>query len=361
MAKPNMMYAFDHIPVLNSSTGGNVPVYAADYPFTYVASTQQPFGGGGSFSDTDGIWLQSAAASQFISPNTYTAVGMWRAPVSALWDSTKPRSYQGCHFKLGGTAPTNPTQVPILSFYQGVTQYPLCAFADFAWVVGQMYFVEVMLDRVANTRTVWVDGNMVVNAAVLASTTYQGTDLFAWGTTAAQAGGGANYSYSFKDIYVMDDVVGAGATGRLGPIISKPITIASASGAGWTPSTGTITSALNTAVNTTTPSTPNVATATDGTPLAATLATTADAGAVVQGVLLFASGSKNPATGTMLRTTIQDQAQPPNSVTLNPISFPATTFQYGKVLGFMPSAPDGSSWNAAKIAALQASVVASAT
>lgn len=361
MAKPNMMYAFDHIPVLSNTTGGNMAAYAADYPFTFTANGQQPFGGGGTYSDSDGVWMQSASAAQFIGSAYVLAMGTWRLPASAIWTSTQPRSYVGFHFKISGNLPPVPSATGILGYYQGATLIPLVAYADFAWTVGQMYYVEVMLDRTTNARTVWVDGNMAINAAALASTSYAGTDQLSFCNTYAISGQSVTSGFNYKDIYGMDDVIGAGATGRLGPITSKPITIANATGNGWTPSTGSISSALNTAINTTTPSTPNVVTAIDGTPLAATLQSTADAGAVIQGVLLIAAGSKNPATGTMLRSTLSDQAQPPNVVTLNAVPLPASTFVYGKVMGFLPSAPDGSSWNAAKIAALNASIVASAT
>jgi hypothetical protein len=82
----------------------------------------------------------------------------------------------------------------------------------------------------------------------------------------------------------------------------------------------------------------------------------------VQGVLLVTSGQRNAATGTILRTTVADQATPtPNQATLNPQQFPAGSFTYGRTLAFLPNALDGSTWNAAKINQLTLSSIASAT
>ena len=126
-------------------------------------------------------------------------------------------------------------------------------------------------------------------------------------------------------------------------------------------SSASISQQLNTAINTSTPSIPNVSMATDGTPLSAAFSTTADAGSTIQGVLLLASGSRNAGTSTTNRLTLQDQAQPPNQQLMGPFQFPAGAYQYGKVLGFLPNALDGSTWSPAKIAALAASLTSLAS
>jgi hypothetical protein len=119
---------------------------------------------------------------------------------------------------------------------------------------------------------------------------------------------------------------------------------------------------LNTAINTTTPSTPNVSYAVDGTPLVTPLTTTADPSSVVNGVLLLASGTRNAGTSTVLRGTLSDQATPtPNQAALTGMLFAAGAFQYGRTMGFLPNALDGSNWSASKINALTLSSVASPT
>lgn len=366
MSNANMMFAFDHVPALTNSTGGNLAVYASDFPFTFSLNPNNT-GTAGTASDTNGMWLQNAAqgyvAGQF--SNGFTDLGSIRSLVSRIWDSTKARSYVGFRFKVT-QATSNPSALTgILGYLQGSTFTPLVAWADFSWVLGQVYYIEVMIDRTVNTRTVWVDGAQVVNATTIATTSYAGTDSLAWGIPNSYVvGGGANYPYQFwyKDIYVKDDVIGTGATGRLGPLIAKPISAATATGSSWVPSTGTIASALNTAINTSTPSTPNVAMATDGTPLSLTLQSTVDPSALVQGVLLLSAGSKAAGTSTTLRATLQDQATPtPNQQALSPMVFPSVSFGYGKSLGFLPNALDGGAWTAAKIAALTATLTATST
>jgi hypothetical protein len=348
MSKAKMMYAFDHIPIGGSTSGGNVPTYS-DFPFTFVGANGS---GAGTVSDSGGVWLGFSAIGA--AGNFWT--GTWRLPASG-YDYTKPKSWVGFRMKLATTSRiANP-----LVLYDSTTtrQAILVGINDQTWNTNQEYYVEVLIDRVNKQRSVWVDGTMVVNAASYGSYVSVSTDYLGFCEPVA-TGSLTAASYQYKDIYVMDDP-GDGSVSRLGPVIARPITLATASGSGWTPSSGSISGALNTAINTSTPTTPNVTSPSDGTPLVASLATTADAGAAVQGVLLVASGERSSGTGTTLRTTLSDQATPPNQSTLNALQFPTTGFQYNRTLAFAPAAPDGSTWNAAKIAATSMSCVASAT
>lgn len=345
-----MMYAFDHIPTTLNSSGGNVGTYS-DFPFTYAAGGGLSATTGGTLSDSDGVWL--ASSSYYY--NTVSSMGQWSHPINAVLDVSKPRSWIGFRFKPGfSTLIGNPFGCTVNS-----TNLALLTTTDFSWVSTHNYYIEIMIDRVNQTRTVWVDGVLTVNAQPVSLSGQLSTDKLIFGFGAGVTGN-TGCTYQYKDMYFLDDP-NDGSVSRLGAIIAKPITIASATGTGWTPSTGTIASALNTAINTSTPSTPNVASATDGTPLAAAFGTTADASAAVAGVLLVGSGQRSPGTGTLLRTTLSDQATPPNSTSLTPTQFSSAGFQYGRSLGFLPSAPDGSQWSAAKITALNVSVAATAT
>lgn len=351
-SKAKMMYAFDHIPLGATPSGGTLAAYAADYPFTWISGALGT--GGGVGSDSGGTWLTIPTGSG-TGGNFYT--GAWLYPFTQ-YDLTKARSWFGTRVKLTSTNRV----VPLLSVVNAsyAYQFTLAGATEFAWVTNQEHYVEVMIDHVNRTRTVWVDGQMVVNAVSTGAYVVSSTDFIMMGST-QPAGPSAVPTMQFKDIYVMDDP-GDGSVSRLGIQLARPLTIGSGSGAGWTPSSGTIAAALNTAVNTTTPSTPNVNSAADGTPLQLALASAVDATATVNGVLLIAAGQRNPATGTTLRTTLSDQATPtPNQQVLPALLFPAGSYQYGKVLGFLPNALDGSAWTPAKTNQLSLSSVASAT
>jgi hypothetical protein len=352
MSKAKNMYAFDHIPVGSSATGGNVPTYS-DFPFAYFNSTVAGALSGGTAVDAGGTWLVSGAAGA--ASNFYA--GFWYYPM-AQFDLSKARSWIGFRLKMMSANRVNP---PLAVWTAAFATQPanLVLGNDYPFVTGQEHYVEVLIDRVNKTRTVWVDSQLAVPAVSYGSYTILSTDLLSFGTN-GPTGGSTAQAYQIKDVYTVDDP-NDGSVTRMGPIIARPITEASATGAGWNASTGTPLSALNTPVNTTTPSTPNVAFAGDGTPLIATLQTTADPGAVVQGVLLIGSGQRNQGTGTVFRTTITDQATPtPNQQQIATL-FPAGSYQYGKSLAFLPNALDGSNWSAAKIAQLTLSNVASAT
>lgn len=559
MSKARMMYAFDHIPTTLNYSGGYVNTYS-DFPFTFNQNSAGLANStpGGTLSDADGVWL--ATQQYYYSSTSTTYIGNWSLPTNVVMDVTKSRGWIGFRFKWSGTSKIG---VPF-SYQRGGTNVPLLLAADYAWVSGQSYYVEICIDRVNKTRTVWVDGAMVVNGATVDSA-QTATDSFYFGTVASLAGS-STCTYQYKDMYFMDDPAD-GSVSRLGPILAKSITLASGSGNGWTPYTfqplgtavlsstwsqfggssayvtggaggfqqpdnsnlhltgnwtiecwcnmaanndvvlvdksqsgtaaqrayiefnvrqlqikldgtgaaqtigsstglpafgtafhlavvqnsGTITAyvngasigtlttsatfgnnsgplticnqynnaatnfagyvdefrisntarytanftvpaaafgvdantvclahfdslvngavqdvalsndaiALNTAINPTAPSVPNVTSAGDGTALVTPLATTADAGATVQGVMLVASGQRAIATGTTFRATLSDQAS--NQLALTPTQFPAGAFAYGRTLGFLPNALDGTSWTTTKVGQLSLSSVASAT
>jgi hypothetical protein len=564
MSKASMMYAFDHIPVLENGGGGNVGGYS-DFPFTFGGNTNAGalghFTGGGTVLENSQTWLSVTATSQW---NGFFWPCAWRLPISNVVDLTKPRNYIGFRFKANNGNASDPF---IITNSSNVVQTQLVKAADYTFTASQEYYIEVLLDRVNKTRTVWIDGVMIINAQTLSGGyAVQSTDLFAFGGDTA-AGSYNPQTYRFKDMYFMNDP-GDGSVSRLGPQLAKPITLASSSGAGWvgnaysgtlsgtmaisaaqskfggsslfpgattsslcsfpdavglrTGATGDATyegwvyntlgtqtgvvfgkdnavansahltyangnwnvffdsstvainvasgmplnawvhvalvryqgtwslyqngallaqfaggtfgnntypfivgnwgganapwqgyidevrvsnvarytgaftppsapfvpdantmglfhfdvasgstvvdssvnpaQQLNTAINTTTPSTPNVSYAVDGTPLVTPLTTTADPSSVVNGVLLLASGTRNAGTSTVLRGTLSDQATPtPNQAALTGMLFAAGAFQYGRTMGFLPNALDGSNWSASKINALTLSSVASPT
>ena len=225
MSKAKMMYAFDHIPAGSSGTGGNVPTYS-DFPFTWNAATSGGGpGAGGVTADSGGSWL-STTGPYGAAGNFY--VGGWLFPVNQF-DLTKPRGYYGFRFKA---TTSNRVNHPLVIMNAAKSAYGavLVNIADFNWVTNQEYYIEVLIDRQNNQRTVWVDGALVINAQVF-SQTILSTDYLSMGQVNG-TGSSTSQSYYFKDIYVMDDP-GDGSVSRLGPIIAKPITLAAATGNGW--------------------------------------------------------------------------------------------------------------------------------
>lgn len=369
MSQAKTMFAWDHVPALLNTSGGYVATYAADFPFSYVLGSftnnagTTTYGTVGVNLDAGGSWLStSPGGAGFLSPNTYgSGHSGWTLPANQ-WDLTKARSWIGFRYKFSGSWAAGSLPLMIYTSTGSTNQLTLFGQSDIAGLVaGQEYYVEVVIDRVANTRSVWVDNVLVVNAAPI---TYaiQSTDRIGFGqciTLTASGTAPATIAHNFKDTYLADDP-GDGTFVRLGPQLAKPLNMLTASGNGWTASTGTPLSALTTAISTSSPSTPNVASASDGTPLVTTFGSGTDAGAKINGVLLIAGGQRNPGTGTMMRNTLSDAAQPPNTLQAN-LQFPAGAFQYGRKLAWWPTAPDGGAWTSAKIAACSMSSVASAT
>jgi hypothetical protein len=220
MSKAKMMYAFDHIPAGTSTSGGNVSTYS-DFPFTFVGSNGS---GAGTISDSGGTWLGFAAIGS--AGNFYT--GTWKLPVSLL-DYTKPRSYIGFRWKV-----TSASRVcnPLVLYDNGNTrQIVLVNITDQTWNTNQEYYIEVLMDRTNKQRTVWVDGAMVVNAASYGTYASVSTDSFGFCEPLA-TGASTAATYQYKDMYLMDDP-GDGTVSRIGAILAKPITIATATGNAW--------------------------------------------------------------------------------------------------------------------------------
>lgn len=346
------MMAFDHIVPGLSATGGNLAAYSdtalvyAPNPGVGVPSQ------GGVFVDTDRVWYRNSASANG-DANNY--MGYLGAPFSAFSDPTASRSYFGFRWKSTGQS----IQFTLAAIYNAakVLVAPLVLTSDMTFVANKAYYIEVMIDRVNFTRTVWVDGNRIINAAALTNPAQinTATNAISYGFMGVVSGSFTN-QYNYTDLYWVDDPLAT--LSRLGPIVANPITVAAASGNGWTPTSGTIAAALNTSV-TGGSFTPNVVAPQDGTPLVSTLATSANPMAAVQGVLLLSSGSRQTGTQTQFQETLKDQATPtPNSKVLNPIIFPSDAPVYGRKLGFLPTALDNSPWTPAKIAQLQLSTVA---
>lgn len=553
MTQAKMMYAFDHVPVGGAA---NVAAYS-DLPFAYsigyYSGATGPSTGSVGVYGTGGNWLFNASGSVSSFGRSF---GSWHIPITGL-DTTKPRSWIGSRF-IWTTSVQN---LQMLAFINsaGTQTAMLVTGADYAWNLNQEYYVEVMVDWVNQTRSVWVDGALVVNAASIGAYTPASTDYISWGV--AQSYGASTASgLGFKDVYLADDPAD-GSFVRPGPIKAYPITVANVtpwavetatlpanvtissaqskfggasasfpgaanntitmpddpsyrltgdftvefffntnafgsnnqvfvnksnqqqiymgtsgiitavddnvtngissstavtvgtwnhlalvkksgtttmylngnavgsnttfgtllantayplqlgttSGGVWplngymdefrvsnvarytaafTPPTAQfvpdantlilfhfdsssnnfITNsawsaayALNMAQNTSTPNVPNVLMASDGiTPLTGNLVAGSDPGATVLGVTLLASGLRNQATGTTLRTTIQDQAATPNKQALTPTQFPTAAFGFGKTLGFLPNALDGTNWTTEKINQISFSALATA-
>lgn len=357
MATPNKVFAFDHVPAGASVAGGNVPAYS-DYGFTHV--TTSGYAQGGVLADSGGShWIETSNVVWTRDNATfYTDAGEWRLPVGNALDLSASRHWIGFRFKYSGALASLGT----FSLASIGSSISVLLSNDLAFVAGQEYYAEVLIDLLAGTRTVLVDGQVVVSAQTIGSKTIASTDVFRLGRTQNVSGITNDRQILFKD-FVFSSDSGAGTFDRLGPVVFKPITLTATQGdASWPALDGTssTTDALNKTIATGEPTTVGVSMASDNTALVAALSTTADPAQKIRAVVLFASGERTTGTGTTLHTTFTDTATGA-SESLNPEQFPAGTMAYGQTLGVLTTAPDGSEWTVSKLEAMTLTLTAEAT
>lgn len=360
MSTPNIACAFDHVPVGATTAGGNVPTYS-DYGFVY-ATSQNSASVGGVMQDSNGTgWLYTQAGHITLAGNNvYMADGEWDIPITNVLDLSATRHWIGFRFKFDGSiSPVGASTIVSI----GTSPIALLNSNDYAWVGGTEYYVEVLVDLGSGTRSMMIDGALVLNKVAIATKTIATTDTFrlSWNTRYLDQGS-ANRTLYFKDMVFSSDS-GTGTFGRQGPVVAKPITISSATGSSWAAldGTSTLAAALNKPITGTATSTDGVSMAPDGSALTASLSTTADPTLKICLVSLMASGERLAGTGTTLHTTLTSADAPGAELVFNTEQFPSGSFSYGRTLGVMPKAPDGSDWSAAKIEALTLTATAEAT
>lgn len=246
-------------------------------------------------------------------------------------------AYSGAHALIAFSLPASPNDTTYYLMLMGITGAPWMATA------GNEVYLEVTYDFVTFVATVLVNGVPVVVSP--------GPAMSA-GMKAAFVSGAfcvnfvlsntLNGRYGIRDFYILDAVAGDGMVAPIGPQKLFPIILDAADGAGWTASgAATPLDVLNTAL----PSNPYTTSPADKTPLVTSLKTTAPAGSRINAISLSLSGT---SVGDGPSTSKVEISQGGQAV---PAKFPVVqrTTTYGAPIGLFPKAPDGTSWDLAKI------------
>ena len=327
----------------------------AIYSFDHCPRTQSPVQGGVLVSPQVGIGqgiLLPQPANVAVDQNGF--IGGYRAAESFVT------------IDLTGVLPPNQTKVTVgfrmltlmvyASLHSLIHFAPASAGADTAGYLFGMgptapwsqtlnaeSYVEVTYDFAAGSASVLVNGVPAVfgqGPALSAAT----KAAFAAGTGAInfRLASSATFRYAIRDIYVVDDVAGDGMVGPIGPQKMFPIILDAADGAGWTASgAATPLDVLNTAL----PGNPYTSSPADKTPLVTSLKTTAPLGSRVNAVSLSLSGTSvgdGPST-SKIELSQGGQTLTPKFVVVQ------RAITYAAPIGIFPKAPDGATWDLAKI------------
>jgi hypothetical protein len=224
----------------------------------------------------------------------------------------------------------------------------LGSFTDFfpASTVGTTMFVDYVYDIAAGTITPYYDGvakTPIVLAAAFKTEMASTRRLYIFPMLSSANSAGV---MEIRDFHSADDVAGDGITTRLGDRKILPIYAATASGAGWTPTSGAspdlltvLTNDYNNAAVLNSPA--------DKTPLVVGLGSSIPTGFKIDGVSLAISGRTTSATAANLKVDVKQGATAGTSTTL----VVPTTLTYGQKLPNIPLAPDGGKWTDRKILA----------
>lgn len=293
------------------------------------------------------------------------SMGALVIPLSMAIDTTKPASWVGFRFKMGGTQQINSSSVNI-AWTSGssngtgpLTFLNSAQLASWGCVIGKEYYFELQFVKGASAYTVnvWMDGVLkssnitsVTNNSVASSYLWIGAASTATATTLAQ--------WSYRDIYFLDeDGLGNFDSTRLGPIRTTAAPISAVTAPNYTVSDPNNTgltdpkAILSRPMDNPPVPTPNLTNAATLDPLTISF----NASGIVAGSKILAVKYQNAilnqqsGNGVMNAAAVQGQ----NSTPLTQETFTDATMRYSRVLGILKTAPDGTAWTPAKIAATQ--------
>jgi hypothetical protein len=327
------MYGFDHcvrtpapaVGAVNNPSVGFGYANATLLNPTLMAVDSNGFLGG--YSSAQNVNL-AFDMTGLIPPNPTKVTFGWRVKTLQV--------YGAAHAMISFSVPGTPNDTTAYIIQMAAANAP--------WLptVGNEVYVELTYDFVTFTPTLTVNGVPVTATIGSAPNTAQKAAFVsgAW-TINFTLANTVNARYAYRDIYIVDAVAGDGMVGPLGPQKLFPITLDAAAGAGWTPSSGTLLDVLNAAL----PANPTATSPSDKTPLVTSLKTSAPEGSRVTAVSLSLSGTSSGDGASTSKVEITQ-----NSQSFSP-KFPvvAKTTTYGAPIGIFPKAPDGTSWDLAKI------------
>lgn len=218
------------------------------------------------------------------------------------------------------------------------------------YVLGTEYYLEFTVDVATGVVKRWVDGTPIADTTITAAAIAAikaGTAFFCLGWyQSGLIAQNLEFSWRFKDMYVLEKTPDGINSGRLGPQTVVPIDLLSVT-APWTTPTGTVVDALNAPITDTASSlTPIVSSDAVATQAALVLKTGSLLGPV-NGVVLTASGRRAAGSSANLKSSVSQGATNTADKTLTL----TTSFQYGLPVQIFDVAPDGTTWSKAKIEA----------
>lgn len=209
------------------------------------------------------------------------------------------------------------------------------------------YWIDMYFDRVNGAVVIYVDGVLLSTTAVTVA------NLQAANTALLL---GVNNWFTYRDFYFLDDTQDATQCTRLGPIVNRLVTLSNVAVADWvasdsSDSTTWISTPFTTAASVTAP---YVSSQPDQQAYSGKLNVTLGTGEVPLALQALVSGQRNqldvrsglaptftynPGTGNVVKTSTR-------------MTWTASqTLEYGKPSSVLETAPDGTIWTAAKIAA----------
>lgn len=218
-------------------------------------------------------------------------------------------------------------------------------------------YYEIIFDFVASTYTVLFNGVVLTAATSLSVSgltaanfkTYFwtiGHPYTVWISPAADI-------FAISDIYSMynTDAADDAAVVPLGPITLKRLPVISTTGAGWTPSAGSVVDALNTRRSATASlSAPKVAAPADNTPLRVKVDASSLSGVIVKGITAKVSGLKDVAGDKPMSAALASNGTTNASVS---VAMTAATAPIDTALGGLLNMPDGSGLTIASLSNLE--------
>lgn len=207
-------------------------------------------------------------------------------------------------------------------------------------------YLELVLDTVAKTRELWVNGVLksttawTPNATILSGITNNTLEFYVTQTIWV----GPVVTNWYKDIYVTDDIVSAddALVGRLGPQRMLPIYVDQATGP-WVGDDGA--TDLKATLNAVPPASAQVVSPTTKEALTLSLNCSVPDGHKINSINLNLSGKSVGDVPTKTRVELTQ-----GGVTLAPVNITTPrALTYGQKIASLTLAPDGGPWTAAKI------------
>jgi hypothetical protein len=355
--------AFDHFNTAWNQAYASKGYYS-DYPWSFASYGTLVGGGFAKLGNYTYLYL-SAYTNNVAS--TQAMYGF--LPLSAIWDVTKSRSY--CGFRMQLSIPSGKSNYQAVNSVYNLLSYATAATTSATTyplfnlegipnpVVGVDYYVEIMIDWVNKTRTIWVDGNLVMNAQALGFTPAQGGFL----QFVASLGSSSSTTYggqlNLTHMYFLDDAGdGAPDSTRLGPGVMTLCPVKDAAGAGWVSSDGgNFVTELNTAIASTPNPTPNLVAPGDSTPLDMHFDTSKlDPNGVLKFAMPILSSGRNTGTSTVTKSVLSDTAS--HSTRLPDLSYADANMRYNQSPGMITKNLDGTPLSLAQLQQLKLSVSA---